>query len=411
MANTNQAQTISGFKRLAGRANTSANKAWHQENIPSALQGTTQTVIADAIPQLVTDFTHSAHFPSRYATVTGSGGQIIAELVPFVVENIAGTLYDDDQISNRAGEGSQNSGYHGWQLKLPPDYVANTSNPASGTGFFVNNQVIHESNGALQLIGPPLAPNARPHLNTTLWTDATDFSASRGDNYNGIPVGDPVDWVPDYFNGTIFFQDYDSSKEPAYAMAWLYLGKMADEAISDAGGSGGSAITVTDEGASPLTTGATSFDFVGSGITATSVGNAVTVTVPGSISSYSRTVVTANATSSATDSIIGVSSSGNTDNIELRLTDASNLSNGQYFTVKKEDNYSSTITISCSSGDKIDGEDSIVIHSPFGAVNIYSDGTGSYFIYQSFSPKRYYIVVYANLRLYTAINLKIYGGF
>lgn len=381
MANTNQAQTISGFKRLAGRANTSADRAWHQETIPSSLQGTTKTVIANAIPQGASDFTSSAHFPSAYDTVTGSGGQIIAELVPFVVEYIGGTFYDDDQISDRAGEGSQNSGYHGWQLKLPPDYVASTSNPAKGTGFFINNQVVHESNGVLQLIGPPLSPNARPNLNMTLWADATTFSASRGDNYNGFPVSDPVDWVPDYFNGTIFFQDYDSSKEPAFAMAWLYLGKMADEVISDAAGSGGSAITVTDEGGAALTTGATSFDFVGSGVTATTSGNDITVTIPGSISSYSRRALTANATSSADDTIIGISSSGNSDDIELRLVAANTLSNGQYFTVKKEDNFSSTITISCSAGNTIDGQDSVIIHSPFGAVNIYSDATSSYFIY------------------------------
>lgn len=380
MANTNQAQTISGFKRLAGRANTSADRAWHQETIPSSLQGTTKTIIADAIPQGASDFTSSAHFPSRYDTVTGSNGQIIAELVPFVVEFIGGTFYDDDQISDRAGEGSQNSGYHGWQLKLPPDYVTNTSNPASGTGFFVNDQVIHESNGVLQLIGPPLSPNARPNLNMTLWADATTFSASTGDNYNGFPVSDPVDWVPDYFNGTIFFQDYDSSKEPAYAMAWLYLGKMADEAISDVSGSGGSALEIQDGGSS-LTTDASLINFTGDGVTLTepSADN-ITINIPGG-ATFSRRALTADATASSDDSIIGISSSGNSDNIELRLADASDLSNGQYFTVKKEDNYSSTITISCSGSQKIDGQSSIVIQSPFGAVNIYSDATSSYFIY------------------------------
>ena len=45
-------------------------------------------------------------------------------------------------------------------------------------------------------------------------------------------------------------------------------------------GGGGSAITVKDEGTT-LTTSVTSFDFVGSGVTATAVGNDVTVTVTG----------------------------------------------------------------------------------------------------------------------------------
>lgn len=46
-------------------------------------------------------------------------------------------------------------------------------------------------------------------------------------------------------------------------------------------GGGGSSISVSDEG-TLLTTGVTSFNFVGSGVVATNVGNAVTVTVSGS---------------------------------------------------------------------------------------------------------------------------------
>ena len=46
------------------------------------------------------------------------------------------------------------------------------------------------------------------------------------------------------------------------------------------GGGGGSALTIKDEG-SNISTAATSIDFVGSGITATNSGNAITVTVPG----------------------------------------------------------------------------------------------------------------------------------
>jgi hypothetical protein len=46
-------------------------------------------------------------------------------------------------------------------------------------------------------------------------------------------------------------------------------------------GGGGSAITVTDEGGDPLTADVTSFDFVGSGVTASGVGDDITITVPG----------------------------------------------------------------------------------------------------------------------------------
>ena len=49
---------------------------------------------------------------------------------------------------------------------------------------------------------------------------------------------------------------------------------------SGGGGGGGSALTIKDEG-STLSTAVTSIDFVGSGVTATNVGNAVTVSVSG----------------------------------------------------------------------------------------------------------------------------------
>ena len=51
-------------------------------------------------------------------------------------------------------------------------------------------------------------------------------------------------------------------------------------AANGTGGGGGSAIIVSDEGTA-LTSGVTSFNFVGSGVTTTNTGNDVTVTIPG----------------------------------------------------------------------------------------------------------------------------------
>jgi hypothetical protein len=59
-----------------------------------------------------------------------------------------------------------------------------------------------------------------------------------------------------------------------------------------AGGGGGSSISVSDEG-TLLTSGVTSFDFTGSGVTASAVGTAVTVAIPGG--TYIRTTITATA--------------------------------------------------------------------------------------------------------------------
>lgn len=83
---------------------------------------------------------------------------------------------------------------------------------------------------------------------------------------------------------------------------WDLLFKIANSAENiTGGGGGGSAIAVRDEGIL-LTAGVTSFDFVGAGVTATAVGNAVTVTVPaggtgdvvGPASSVNNDIVTFN---------------------------------------------------------------------------------------------------------------------
>jgi hypothetical protein len=69
-----------------------------------------------------------------------------------------------------------------------------------------------------------------------------------------------------------------------------YTGTTVEAALQEigaggiGGGGGGSAITAKDEGTT-LTTAATSFDFVGAGVTATNTGGAVTVTVPGATAS------------------------------------------------------------------------------------------------------------------------------
>ena len=188
---------------------------------------------------------------------------------------------------------------------------------------------------------------------------------------------DPIDWIVDYYNGTILVQDYDASKIPTYAVAYIYVGKYADQKIIDASGSGGgNEITVKEEGSS-ISTAAESFDFVGSGVTATNSGNDITVTIPGGID-YGRRAISANATASASDRIIGVTSTGS---LEIKLSPAQDLSAGQYVTIKKEVNSNNEVTISTSGSQTIDGIASVVLESPYAALNVYSDGVSSYFIY------------------------------
>ena len=331
---TNQTMTVSAFKKLVGKSNTSNRKAFYEESIASSVQLNTKRLFGEALPQNVpipTDVLNGTG--SLYTTFSASAGASpVVQIVEFDVIGFSQT-YDADEnktfgnVEYFGGDEAQVTGEHSYYLKLRSDY--NDSSSFGGTAPFSSSQVLYSATGTLQLVHPQFGPSVSNGYFLEL------YKSKGGDR---IDDTDATDWVVDYYNGTILVQDYDASKVPTYAVAYIYIGKYADEKISDASGSGG-------------------------GIT------------------YSRRALTAHATSSATDTLIGISSSGNSDNIELRLIAANSLSNGQYLTVKKEDGYSSVITISCSAGDKIDGQDSIRIESPFGAVNLYSDATASYFIY------------------------------
>ena len=95
---------------------------------------------------------------------------------------------------------------------------------------------------------------------------------------------------------------------------------------------------------------------------------------------YARTAVTGTLTSSVSDVLLGVSASSA---LQIRLPAASGYTAGQYFTVKDEAGNANNfnITILTTGADKIDGESSIILESPFAAVNIYSDGSSKFFVY------------------------------
>ena len=96
--------------------------------------------------------------------------------------------------------------------------------------------------------------------------------------------------------------------------------------------------------------------------------------------SYSRRAVSATITASVSDTILGVSGA---TAIDIRLPSAGDYDAGQYFTVKDESGAADTknITILASGSQTIDGQNSIILESPYAAINIYSDGTSKFFIY------------------------------
>ena len=97
-----------------------------------------------------------------------------------------------------------------------------------------------------------------------------------------------------------------------------------------------------------------------------------------------RTSVSTNTTLNSSQHIVGVDTATATGSLILSLPNASTLASGQVYTVKDEGGMADTktITISCSvGGQTIDGANSIIIESPYSAINIYTNGIDKYYIY------------------------------
>ncbi len=102
------------------------------------------------------------------------------------------------------------------------------------------------------------------------------------------------------------------------------------------------------------------------------------MSVSGSLS-LKRKVITENYTLESTDHFVGIDSS---TNITIQLPLASELSDGQYFTIKDENGgENKQIILQCSGSDEIDGESSISLTSPYTAINLYSNGQNKFFIF------------------------------
>lgn len=97
-----------------------------------------------------------------------------------------------------------------------------------------------------------------------------------------------------------------------------------------------------------------------------------------------RTVVSAptfNAASSSHFIAVQTATIGGASTINLPA--ASTLRDGQSFVIKDEQGSanSNNINIVANGSNTIDGQDSVVIESPFGAINLYTNGSDKFFIY------------------------------
>jgi len=87
-------------------------------------------------------------------------------------------------------------------------------------------------------------------------------------------------------------------------------------------------------------------------------------------------------TASKDNYYIGMNS--NAGPVELRLPDASTLTDGHTYIVKDEYGAASsikTITILASGSQTIDGENSLVLESPYASLSLYCNGVSRYYVY------------------------------
>jgi len=194
-------ERLISLKKLSGKAHTSNDKGLANEPLPSGITMSTTTIFADAI-------TASPNSASPY-TITGN-----VEFLRLPCSFKSGT--------------NTVAGRHGFEIKLPDDYVANSSNSKAGTGNFTNGKLLHETGGTLQLIPASFA---------TAY-EAKPFYGTIGSGTQ-IPLLDDRDWNLDYFNGVLFQQDPpgtgDHAQNPTYVEAFLYIGDYLSES---SGGSG-----------------------------------------------------------------------------------------------------------------------------------------------------------------------------
>ena len=365
MAKTNVTFTNFAAKKLLGKSQVRPSLTDAQEIFPSNVSMPGGGVFAETIPR-----EPGTEFFTLYSASVGAPATV--ERVYFDLVAIEDSIYDADSTSSEGGEESQGTATHAYYLKLPSNYQTTSSNPNRGSGNFVNDKRLYLSRGGLQLVPPFTTDAGLPGATGTNRYFVEIFTGDPTNPSNKISETSAIDWQFDYYSGILFIQD-SASVAPVTASAYLYVGKYLDEKLDGVGST-----TVKDEG-SNITTGVTSFDFVGSGVTATNSGNDVTVTIPGG-GGFSRTAVTSTLTASVNSAILGVSG---TTAIDIRLPSAGDYSAGQNFTVKDESGAADTknITILASGSQTIDGHSSIVLESPYAAVNIYSNGSDKFFIY------------------------------
>ena len=116
------------------------------------------------------------------------------------------------------------------------------------------------------------------------------------------------------------------------------------------------------------------------GHSALSFNSTTNVFTVGSGMVFGRHEVTSHYSVQVSDYYIGCN---HTASITITLPFASTLASGQTFTIKDESGQANSFVINVvrQGSDTIDGQNNFTIESPFGAVNLYSNGSNKFFLF------------------------------
>jgi len=211
--------SIFSQKKLLGKAHTSTLKLDGEEVIGSNIQTSSGLVFGDRIPDSPT---------LTLNVVQGFGSFPSVEYVEFDLIGIPGTVYDANEPGGGSGQDPadliQEYGFHAYAFRFPENYLDITNNPKAGNAFFNNRVFLHETLGRAQLVPPFFSRESPNPYIVRLYKE----------NGEEIPLLDNIDWNVDCYNGILFIQDTNPNKVPATAKAFVYVGRMADEAIAAA---------------------------------------------------------------------------------------------------------------------------------------------------------------------------------
>lgn len=224
---TDTSATLFAQKKLLGRAHTSNLRIDGEEPIGSNIQTATSLIFGDTVPQN----------PSLTLNKVQGIGYPSVEYVQFELHPIDGTSYDANNAGggsgSDSGEISQTAGPHAYAFRFPDYYQTATDNTKAGGGVFNSNKFIYETLGAAQIVPPFFSLSApNPYI---IKVYKSDGAGGVGEE---IPLLDNIDWNVDCYSGILFVQDYNENKIPAFARAFVYVGRMSNEVIAEAADTG-----------------------------------------------------------------------------------------------------------------------------------------------------------------------------